>query len=826
MVQSIRNLAISLFVVICLSSPLLASSHGESDQVFQQLEQQLVIAEDRIQDGNLGPLSTRSLRQSIQEVIEQIEDVRKASELAATRADRLLAALGPVPEDGTEDETVATKRKELSAALALHSGRVKRVGLIIARAEQALSDMTRDSRTQFREYLLQEGRSPLSFSAWQIAIPEFLDLLVRSYVKAPAKWISELSRNADDSEAAIRYVLFSVAIALAGWPIRKWLLSRFGRRREITEPSYARRIVAACVEAIAHGLIPVLFVIGVTILFVNDLELGYELRIVVVSLARYLIIFFIGYGLIKAVFTPDLSTWRLTPLHTGASTRVVQRLHAVLVIFTAFGAIGQSLTWATPSEALESTYAFAYAIILYPALWALLRHRVWRRGGATPISSGDEEELDRSSTEGAAIDRTSLFWSRTRTLVSAGLLTIPAAAAAGYPKLTIFLIDASMLTGIAVAGLLALRWLGRSLFNGLLAGKRRASQRLLSTLDLKDEGRTRLLFWAYLILDLVLVLATVTLLLPLWGVSGEETFSWLGRLFRGVQIGSYTFSLFDIVLAIAFFAAIMLVTRLVQRAMERHFLPNVVKDVGVRDALRTGMGYVGVVIAALVGISTLGLDLSNLALIAGALSVGLGFGLQNIVSNFVSGLILLAERPIKPGDWIVVGGHEGTVKKVNVRSTEIETFQRASVIIPNADLIASPVTNWTHKNVLGRLEIRIGVAYGSDVDLVRDTLLELARAHPMVITQPEPAVVFADFGASSLDFELRCFLRDVAWVVVVGSELRFAINKAFAEKGIEIPFPQRVVHMASDQPSPTTTVSHESPLHDTERPTPDNVGGD
>jgi potassium efflux system protein len=173
-----------------------------------------------------------------------------------------------------------------------------------------------------------------------------------------------------------------------------------------------------------------------------------------------------------------------------------------------------------------------------------------------------------------------------------------------------------------------------------------------------------------------------------------------------------------------------------------------------------------------------------------------------VVNNFVSDLILLVERPIKAGDWVVIGGHEGKVKKVNVRSTEVETFQRASVIIPNADLISSPVVNWTHKNMLGRVEVSIGVAYGTDPRKVEKILVDCAKAHPNVIATPEPFVLFMDFGDSALVFELRAFLSDVERRIMTASDLRFAIDDAFRAAGIEIPFPQRVIHMAPGSAPP------------------------
>jgi small-conductance mechanosensitive channel len=208
---------------------------------------------------------------------------------------------------------------------------------------------------------------------------------------------------------------------------------------------------------------------------------------------------------------------------------------------------------------------------------------------------------------------------------------------------------------------------------------------------------------------------------------------------------------------------------------------------------------VGVVIAVALAIAVMGIDLTNIALVAGALSVGIGFGLQNVVNNFVSGLILLVERPIKVGDWVVIGGKEGFVKRVNFRATEVETWQRASVIIPNAEILSTAVTNWTHKDRYGRIEIRVGVAYGSDVDKVRDVLLTAAREHERVLDYPEPFVLFMDFGDSSLNFELRCFTADVLYRPRIASDLRFEIDHRFRDQGIEIPFPQRVVHMVPQE---------------------------
>jgi small-conductance mechanosensitive channel len=218
-------------------------------------------------------------------------------------------------------------------------------------------------------------------------------------------------------------------------------------------------------------------------------------------------------------------------------------------------------------------------------------------------------------------------------------------------------------------------------------------------------------------------------------------------------------------------------------------------DPGVRDSVRTGVGYVGIALAALLAVSYLGLDFSNLAIVAGALSVGVGFGLQSIVNNFVSGLILLAERPIKAGDWIIVGAQEGIVRKISVRSTEIETFDRANVIVPNSMLITEPVKNWTLHNSTGRMPIPVGVHYDSDPEKVRDILLKAAQDHPQVLSVPEPFVFFEDFADSALNFILFVYLANVNRSFAVRTDLRIAILKSFRENGVEIPYPQSDVHL-------------------------------
>jgi small-conductance mechanosensitive channel len=207
-------------------------------------------------------------------------------------------------------------------------------------------------------------------------------------------------------------------------------------------------------------------------------------------------------------------------------------------------------------------------------------------------------------------------------------------------------------------------------------------------------------------------------------------------------------------------------------------------------------GYVIWIAFALVSMNVLGISLTSLAVIAGGLSVGIGFGLQNLINNFISGIILLFARTIQPGDIIELNSIWGTVHKVNIRNTEVQTFENAMMFIPNSDLISGQLTNWTHRrDKRMRRDIGVGVAYGSDVEKVKRVLEEIAENDQHVLRYPEPQIIFQNFGASSLDFVLRVWIDSIDYAISTQSELREEIDRRFREESIEISFPQMDLHI-------------------------------
>jgi small-conductance mechanosensitive channel len=365
----------------------------------------------------------------------------------------------------------------------------------------------------------------------------------------------------------------------------------------------------------------------------------------------------------------------------------------------------------------------------------------------------------------------------------------------GYVALARFVAQQLVMTGIV----LVVWWL---LYLAIRAVTREPQQRrypvgemLEARFGLDAPRRDQLARLTELALTFALTICAIPVLMLQWGFSGADIRDRFTSLFFGLEVGQFRISLARILFGIVLFIALLFATRLFQGWLRDKAVQQTRMDPGIANSIDTVVGYAGTALAALLAISYAGLDITNIAIVAGALSVGIGFGLQSIVNNFVSGLILLIERPIKVGDRIVVGDQQGHVRRISVRATEIETFDRASLIVPNAELITGRVLNWTHRDSLGAVNVKVGVGYNSDPDQVIAILKKCADDHPQVLRTPAPNVVFEDFGDSTLKFNLRISLPDIDKAAGVQSDLRVAIFKALGAAGIEIPFNQVDVNL-------------------------------
>jgi small-conductance mechanosensitive channel len=263
----------------------------------------------------------------------------------------------------------------------------------------------------------------------------------------------------------------------------------------------------------------------------------------------------------------------------------------------------------------------------------------------------------------------------------------------------------------------------------------------------------------------------------------------------------------------------LIVSWIIQALLDAEVLSPQGMEYGVKVAVKTLVHYTLILLGFLLSISVAGIDMSKFAILAGALGVGIGFGLQNIVNNFISGLILLFERPIKVGDAVTIDDQWGTITKIGLRSTVVETLDRAELIVPNSELVSQKVTNWTFSSGVSRVVLPVGVAYGTPLETVLTILKQVATDHPEVLTDPEPSAIFTGFGESSIDFELRVWISDINRRLRIRSELGLAVDQAFRAAEIVIPFPQRDLHLQSIAPNlrevvPPSAAAPADPLKD------------
>ena len=279
---------------------------------------------------------------------------------------------------------------------------------------------------------------------------------------------------------------------------------------------------------------------------------------------------------------------------------------------------------------------------------------------------------------------------------------------------------------------------------------------------------------------------------------------WTTELF-----GPDTVTIGGILMLVFLFVSVIIVERILQRLLIRRFLSKTRLQPSLQFGLSRIIGYTLIAIGFYVAFQAVGFDLSSLAIVAASVGVGVGFGLQNIINNFVSGIIILAERPISIGDRIEVAGVAGRVTKIQLRSTTVVTNDNITMIVPNADFISNTVTNWSHGDPKVRIRVPVGVAYGSDLKLLQRLLLEAAAEHPKALRDPSPVVLFTEFGDSSLNFELGVWTQEMtATPIHFTSEMNFIIEQKLRENDIEIPFPQRDLHVRSGL-SPTPGSSGE-----------------
>jgi potassium-dependent mechanosensitive channel len=704
-------------------------------------------------------------RDQLLRVRSQVEETwsRLQPRLKADKAQ--LDVLGSAPAAGQppESEQTALARAELNYHFGLLSGGKAAVDSTNLRVENLLNKIQDIRRKNFTSVLFQPIPGVYAYETWA-SLPENLPSAAGKIRGLIADWWRDVRDPREVGYLVIEALLLALVLGFVSWRG----IRRLRRWDETTEPPFWRRASSAAGVVFLRALpvaAPISFLYG---MIASTQELPERIDWLFYSLAQSIVIVVTVGALASAVFAPKAPQWRLVATSDAGAMRLCSLVILLASIYSITTLLYLTTRLIQAPFALTIAVALPSSLLLAGLVVALLR---------TPLG----ETKETSPPQLLKIIRM-VAWAIVGAIVICGVT--------GYLPLARFLGQQLVVTGSILALVyLLLLWVdgfaqGLSDDNALVGGWLKRST------GLERARCEQLALPIALFLKFAVLLMSVPLIMLQWGYSAPDIREWYRQLFFGLHIGNTEVTLGALLASILVFGIGYAAARLFQGWLDARVLLPAGISGGVRNSIRTGIGYIGIMIAALVAFSYAGFNLSSIAIIAGALSVGIGFGLQNLVNNFVSGLILLVERPIKVGDQVVVGGEEGYVRKISVRSTELETFDRATVIIPNGYFIAEKVKNWTLRDKIRRVAIPIGVAYGSDPHRVQAVLLKVALDNPDVLKTPEPAVTLDEFSPASINFTLYSFVDDINKAGSIRTQLSMAILDAFAEAGIEIPFGQ------------------------------------
>jgi potassium efflux system protein len=688
-----------------------------------------------------------------------------------------VAKLGPAPAEGqTESPEIDAQRKLLNDVFSRLQGAKTQLELVAVEAEQQAGRASSIQRGQFFQKIFESSRSVFNPYLWSDA-GTGLTIFVQRLAALIANWWNEIHLTA--SASGLIFLPVIIILILGAW----WLIARVlgekyrvrGSDENFPDNTYRLwRVVRVTLGTLVLTTIIVAAIYGY---LGNAGFLTPRFNLILDGLAGIVAGTLVNGVMAFRIAAPGQSKWRLINLDDTAASRfaILATICASLSAASdAFGNLADGIYLPVTYSIGQSALATSVMLLLLALILLNFRNQ-----------QGIAQKMPNQIVYFGWAEKFRLpIW----------LLIVLATIALlfGYIALANFIVFKLFDTALVVTFIFLIHHLadaavGTSTDPASFLGKVIRNATGLGERAIETAG---LAFRT--LVDIFLTLIGLPLLFLLWTVTWVDFRALMNKAVFGFDVGSVTVSPLSMLLVAAVLFGGIALTKLFVQWLNKRILLQTRIDKGVQDSVRKGATYAGYIVAAGFALTAAGLDFSNLALVAGALGVGIGFGLQSIVNNFVSGLILLAERPVRVGDWVAVAAGEGLVKKINVRATEIETFDGCSIIVPNSNLITEVVKNWTHSDTMGRFTVNVSVAYDSDVEAVKALLFQITKAHPNVLTYPEPVVTLQKFGTYSLDFEIKGTVGDVFYGVFVASDIRFAILKAFKEKGIVIPIPAAV----------------------------------
>lgn len=737
---------------------------------LEEIKSDLDVREKTVTGRAVAPGDLTRARDGIEALSDRIRRIIELLDPRLDAARERLAQLGPKPKEGEEGEDVAKERAEREHAVAEIDETQRLAKSLLVQSGQIVDQISNRRRAAFTRGLFERSSALFSPTLW-IGIAADLPRDLAALQSALADTVAQFARNGTWWNLLVLGVALGISFAL--YFGRRNIAPKLGRRDvSITNPSRRRRLLAAwrvfllgTVPAIA-GSYAVYYALDATDLLPQ--------RLMPVASAILVGLAFIAFvqALSDALLSIGKPAWRPAPVSDAAAWRITALAVSIAVVITvskSTEALNSGISAALPiSIATKGLGAITAALLL-----AIGLHRFADTAEKEEACFGPYVATETSSGIGGPLRI--LGW------VAVGIVAV--AATVGYVALAAFLVDQLIWTASVVVLLWLLMASADTLIGGSLSDDTRFATTLQANTGLRKRSLRQIAVLSTGLARVTLIAIAALLVLAPWGLDSTDVFSSVRTAFFGFKVGDVTISLSAIVFGVGILVLGVFATRAIQRWLENTYLPATDLDAGLRNSISTVAGYVGFLIALALAFSYLGLSLEKLTIVAGALSVGIGFGLQSIVNNFVSGLLLLWERPIRVGDQVLIGDSEGIVKRISVRSTEIQTFDRSAVIVPNSNLISGIVKNRVRGDRTGRVIIPVSVLRNQDPVRAAELLLDCAKAHPDVLKEPPPRVVFKKIGDPFLEFELIALINDVNNAQRVQSDLNFSVFQTLSEAG-------------------------------------------
>jgi small-conductance mechanosensitive channel len=771
----IRALALLILVALCWGGAVLAQDaaaalRAKLNAARSQLDTiEATLGRSALDDGGLVRLRN-AIDQPRGDLVVLQGEVGGPRDASKARLDKL----GKPPQAGEPPESaeVSAARKREQDLFGDLDGMAREAQVQVVRADQLANTITERRREAFAQKLTERTSSIIDPFFW---IGVFSDL-------PRIGWsLSILARDAwgyFTSHLGPAPLGLAVPILAAGILAARFLRRRIlhirerlaagerGSRRFRGALDIVLGIVYAIVGWPMAALIPVLALQTADLLPEPVLErFGY-------GIVGALLIAVIYQATGDGILAVDRPALRLLPLGDWAVQRIRRRTRWIAVVLGLY-ALAQTVGKATYAPISLTVASTALCSLLFALISTSLLVRLRDREATGPDGEARPE---------GEVNKLDIL----RPLLWIAVIAVIVCLLTGYVALASFFAFFPLIVVFMATIAYVLMTLIDTFLTETLTGDGRRSRAVAGAIGVSSQNIAVAATFLSGILRFVVIAAALMIVTGPLGFYSADMLSAIQRAYFGFQIGEITISPSSILTGAVLFAVVLGVTRLVRAWIHATLLPRTTLDAGLQNSIATIVGYVGVVLAIAVALSEIGLDLQNFAIVAGALSVGIGFGLQSIVSNFVSGLILLAERPIRVGDIIAVSGEEGFVRRISVRATEIETYDRATLIIPNSALISGTVKNWVYANSWARVRVALSIGYDSDIDAVRQAMLSSADDDPRILPSPPPRVFIAKLGDAAIEVELVAVVASVETLSAVRSDLHLRILKAFRAKGLRV----------------------------------------